>query len=80
MRAVKNSTGQAALARTRSLFRELGFRGKQLETRARACIAYLTLEGRMFDPAGELEDEPCMKALCEFLLCSPQGNKSVRDK
>jgi AcrR family transcriptional regulator len=51
----------------RSLFEELGFEGSELDIRARACVAYLTLEGHLFDPASELDNDTNIDQLCDFL-------------
>jgi AcrR family transcriptional regulator len=50
----------------RGLFSEMGFKGSELDIRARGLIAYLTMEGSLFDPVGELSFEQNLDELCHF--------------
>ena len=56
-------TDQFRLDYTRQLFRELGFEGADAETRARACVAMLTMMGHMPAPERALSSEDRLNAL-----------------
>lgn len=49
-----------------SLFVEMGFKGSALAIRTRGSIAYLTMEGALFDSVGELSLEQNLDELCHF--------------
>ena len=46
-------TDQFRMDFVRNLFADMGFEGRELDVRARSCIAYLTLERRMFENDGD---------------------------
>jgi hypothetical protein len=53
VRAAVRRSDRNRLAFVRSLFREMGFDGAELETRVRAFVGYMYLDHTSFEPEGD---------------------------
>ena len=61
-------TDKFRLGFLQSVLAEIGFSGHELEIRARSCIAYLTMDKRLFDSGGAIVNAEQLDEICEFFI------------
>lgn len=57
----------------RELFREMGFKGQELETRAHLCLAYMSSHRIILDGVSQRQRREQLKSVVKLLIQSPDN-------